>query len=150
MFSKEQLATIKSSGAEGLSLKATASMLKMTYSKFNEAYQESESAQLAFETGQAELELEVVTVAKTIFKGGDKSSFDFLIRDVLNISGKGKVDAPQSKTKRVEIPSMLLALGNLLGVDDEELARKQALKYDEENSKAKPVKNKKDEEEDEQ
>lgn len=123
MFDKNQLEIIKKIGKEGLSLRNAASSLKMNYSKFMEEYEESEEAQLAYETGQSELEIEVVTVAKAKLLQGDKDSFNFLANTVLNMDGKNSSKTVQQKTKKVAIPKILLNPNAILEIDDDELKR---------------------------
>lgn len=128
MFTAQQLEIIKNTGREGLSLRNAASSLQMTYSKFMEMYEESENAQLAYETGQSELEVEVVTVAKVKLTQGDKDSFNFLANTVLNMDGKNSSKTVQSKQKKASVPSVLLNPRSLLEIDDEELKRQQDMK----------------------
>lgn len=150
MFTKDQLSIIKNIGKEGLSLRNAASSLKMTYNKFLEEYEDSDEAQLAYETGQSELEVEVVTVAKTKLLQGDKDSFNFLANTVLNMDGKNSTKTVQSKMKKTAIPSMLLNPSAVLEIDDDELKRLSDLKEEdrkkeEVEQEIKPVKGEKNE-----
>ncbi len=147
MFTKQQLEIIKNIGKEGLSLRNAASSLKMTYSKFMEEYEESEPAQLAYETGQSELEVEVVTVAKSKLLQGDRDSFNFLANTVLNMDGKNSTKTVQSKQKKASVPSVLLNPLQILEIDDDEMKRKAELKEEERRRKEElELKNNKDKE----
>lgn len=143
MFTAKQLEIIKNIGREGLSLRNAASSLNMTYSKFIEQYEESDNAQLAYETGQSELEIEVVTVAKAKLLQGDKDSFNFLANTVLNMDGKNSTKTVQAKVKKATVPSVLLNPNRLLELDDSELKRKADLKLQEELAKQQQVETKK-------
>lgn len=143
MFTAKQLEIIKNIGREGLSLRNAASSLNMTYSKFIEQYEESDNAQLAYETGQSELEIEVVTVAKAKLLQGDKDSFNFLANTVLNMDGKNSTKTVQAKVKKATVPSVLLNPNRLLELDDSELKRKADLKLQEELAKQQQLETKK-------
>ncbi len=124
MFDKQQLEIIKEVGREGLSLRVAASRLGMVQAKFMAEYEENDDAQLAYESGQAELEVEVVTVAKAGLIEGDQKKFEFLANTVLNMDGKNTAKNVQAKTKTAIVPKELLNTTSLLELDDEEIQRK--------------------------
>ena len=142
MFNKKQLEIIRLVAKDGLSHKVCASRLGMTYNNFMEDFQDDESAQLAYERGQADLEVEVVTVAKQGLLEGDVKKFEFFTNNVLNIAGKNmNKDTLQNKNKKSIVPSVLLNPNKLLEVSDEELQRKIDLKNMEDNKNVKQIVN---------
>lgn len=145
MFDKQQLEIIKEVGREGLSLRVAASRIGMVHGKFMSEYEENEEAQLAYESGQAELEVEVVTVAKAGFID-DQKKFDFLANTVLNMDGKNTAKNIQTKQKTAAVPKELFNPTSLLELDDEELKRKAEQKLIEESKKVKPITDKNGEE----
>lgn len=147
MFNKKQLEIIRLVGKDGLSLKVAASRLNMTYGNFIEEFHDSEDAQLSYERGQADLEVEVVTVAKQGLLEGDIKKFEFFTNSVLNMAGKNpNKDSLQTKSKKSTVPSVLLNPNKLLEVSDEELQRKIDLKNIEEASKQPIIKKEEDSE----
>ena len=123
MFTKAQLNEIKRCGKEGWSLRVVASKLGITRQEFMEMYQDNKDAQLYYEAGLSDAEIQLMVVAKSGMEE-DQKKFSFVAEQIgLTGSNREKLTPKEApvKVKKEEKNPMLLNPLSILNLDEDKI-----------------------------